>query len=80
MFEKLLDRIDARFEGARQRVGERVLGLQEFIRIIGPSSIPAISLKIAVTAGAVTSVRIPPATTKGPALRRKMNCDEAPYV
>ena len=46
--------------------------------LIGVTIIPLISLKISVTAGAVASVRMPPATTNGPGLFRNMNCEYAP--
>ena len=42
---------------------------------IGFLTIPAISLKISVTAAAVVSVRIPPATTNGPAPRRNIKLE-----
>ena len=46
--------------------------------VIAVSRMRRISLKISVTAGAVTSVRTPDATRNGPALRRNTNCELAP--
>jgi len=45
---------------------------------MGFSMMPAISLKISVTAGAVASVRTLPATVNGPGLRRNVNCEYVP--
>ena len=48
--------------------------------VIAVSLMRRSSLKISETAGAVTSVRTPDATTNGPAPCRNTNCELAPYV
>ena len=61
----------------RQRPRKGVLRQSQ---LIGFSAIPRTSLRISVTAGAVTPVRTPAPVANGPAERRNTNCELAPYV